>query len=51
MTRERITYFDSTKFTGRIRQKNEEWTNFGVRIVTKKNSQKVEKKIIKKFVI
>jgi hypothetical protein len=40
MTRERITYFDSTKFKGRIRQKNEEWTSFGVRIVTKKKFSK-----------
>jgi hypothetical protein len=29
--RERISYFDTQKFGGRIRCKNEEWANFGVK--------------------
>jgi hypothetical protein len=34
--RDRIGYFDTQKFGSRIKCKNEEWTNFGVKIKPKK---------------
>lgn len=45
INRGRISYFDTSKFIGRIRNKNEEWNSFGVRRETKKILKKVEKKI------
>lgn len=39
--RERIGYFDTQKFGGKIRCKNEEWANFGVKIKPKKFKEKL----------
>lgn len=40
--RDRMTYFGTQRFLGKIRCKNEEWSNFGVKI----NPKKIEKTLV-----